>query len=907
MVATPASSIDRVTVLVDASRADFFHPPLDTYHPARYISPNITQRVADQLGRRSVIVCAGDSFADLLDIVRHVAWYVTRPNASKIGSLRRLVNVQEWAAAAAGKQRIHQALLSYEEPTLFILPRLLPKHIDYDFNTLIAASRHREHVILATTDMALTWERQLMRFELLQPHWLPLRSNEIYDTTALAKDFIRAIIDAKQRLPSDFVLRVVRTNNVAGTLSAVQLASKLRRPSQIQELVEQICAASETQEITEDLIQRLQTSVTDEGRRLRSWFLNLSNTREQLLMLAMTMFDGLAEDQFFAVFDILVDRTWGRRDPNLRGIDYADTDGLHQYVGFRKADRGEVINATMDDQRRILIKQTWEQYRRHILSTLPILIELVRNSVEPIMTDPALGGSSERRDNLRTVISNTLSDIGYANPLVVEEALLQLALDRHVEIQSVAARAVARWRDRDDNQHMSAVLTSWREANLALEAKVRGIVEAQATRYGDYEQAWHNLHQTVLLTIGYAAQFERPNEIPKLLFDDLKLAADGEDTDVLRFFCAYVLPLLLNKHLDQVSQLIPQLASNRLLHDVIAQGLAQVYEANSGAIENLLADWYDYTKTDLGKFITQDQFRRRTDLLGCVLTCYGYLPYTAERLKPVFERIQVVLMHEQEELVRVSAINALFRLAGDNVELIREQLGLLQHHQIRQMTEIDLAVDTLVTIGKRQREVQKGGDQVKFLDTEQQYVSLWVTQVRPPTQLEQTLLIWVQDYHHIVAQQLAVRVLVAITAHYRNDEERRWRALSRRRHPYQRSRQTWRERLRQSAGGLHPFSFYNYLVVPPGVALMSSRHRRIVRNVLPELIDLSAQTELPIAWLYGRLEEMDQGDRDLYILAKRLEQAVRWSRVRGFVKFILFIMMVCTVFLLLWGFGMIRR
>src|SRR6266542_2042759 len=122
---TTAPPIERVTVLVDASRADFFHPPLDTYHPVHYISPRITENLAGQLARHSIILCAGEIPADLLNLARHVAWFVTVPPAPKIGVLRKVTSVQEWAAAAAGKQRIHQALLTYEEPTLFILPRLL--------------------------------------------------------------------------------------------------------------------------------------------------------------------------------------------------------------------------------------------------------------------------------------------------------------------------------------------------------------------------------------------------------------------------------------------------------------------------------------------------------------------------------------------------------------------------------------------------------------------------------------------------------------------------------------------------------------------------------------------------------------------------------------------------------------
>jgi hypothetical protein len=246
-------------------------------------------------------------------------------------------------------------------------------------------------------------------------------------------------------------------------------------------------------------------------------------------------------------------------------------------------------------------------------------------------------------------------------------------------------------------------------------------------------------------------------------------------------------------------------------------------------------------------------------------------------------------------------------LLGDSLDSARGLLGLLRHNRSRQPNEIDLAVERLVEIGLRQREEQKGGDQFKVVGSDRRQVALWVGQVRPLTDLERTLIDWVQDRRHIVAQQVAVRVLVMIVAHYRSDEIDRQRSALRKR--LQRPRkltQALRERIERSIGGLHPFSFYNFLIVPPGVAPTSLRHMGIVRNVLPELIDISSFSEFPIAWFYDRLEEIE-GDTDLHLLAIRLEQAVRWARFRVIVKILLGIMLLCVTGILLLRFAGIGR
>lgn len=137
---------------------------------------------------------------------------------------------------------------------------------------------------------------------------------------------------------------------------------------------------------------------------------------------------------------------WQRRDPSLRALDYCDLDNLLNFFNFTETKtQGTFVEVRFPKQRQMLLKVAWGSHRRQILAALPILVNLVKNSVRRF--EQELYGSSVRCDQLRRVISETISDIGLISSDAVEDTLINIAANEDIRVQTVAAQAMALWRD----------------------------------------------------------------------------------------------------------------------------------------------------------------------------------------------------------------------------------------------------------------------------------------------------------------------------------------------------------------------------------------------------------------------------------------------------------------------------
>ncbi|NNJ09907.1 hypothetical protein EKD04_006165 [Chloroflexales bacterium ZM16-3] len=226
-------------------------------------------------------------------------------------------------------------------------------------------------------------------------------------------------------------------------MRADRIADNLETPENIDYFVSLLCYEAQQGSITQETIQTCIYAVRDDTRKIQQWYNALDATRNRLLVLALNFFDGMVDDQFFAALENLIDREWCRRDPSLRGLDYYDFDQLGRFFDYVSTTEGRAIKTTLRNQRQKLLKVAWKGYRRHILSARPVFYDLVKQSVAQQANNWELYGSSDRRDQLRKAISETISDIGLESSAAIEDVLLHMAVDSHVGIQAVAARAVA--------------------------------------------------------------------------------------------------------------------------------------------------------------------------------------------------------------------------------------------------------------------------------------------------------------------------------------------------------------------------------------------------------------------------------------------------------------------------------
>ncbi len=137
---------------------------------------------------------------------------------------------------------------------------------------------------------------------------------------------------------------------------------------------------------------------------------------------------------------------------------------------------------------------------------------------------------------------------------------------------------------------------------------------------------------------------------------------------------------------------------------------------------------------------------------------YGYLPYnktsSGMSIQEVFGRLRYVLKTESYIGIRIAALTAVIRQARSSFDELQDVLPEITPEE---MAEV---IDTLVDIYLDQREALPGGQTYMRASDKRDY-PVWVTQLRPFTQIEVEMHAWLQDNNNVIAQQIAIRALVA--------------------------------------------------------------------------------------------------------------------------------------------------
>ena len=252
----------------------------------------------------------------------------------------------------------------------------------------------------------------------------------------------------------------------------VELYEKAKRYSEEQKSLEK--NKDDKQESTENPIKlkELIKKAQDQDDFVKNLYKSLS-PREQLLAIGLSFFNGCFEDQLFAALERVIEDVWQKRESSLVSLDYSDLEKLENDY-FELADNNNLYESEVSkfkivetqfypidtcslkilslENRQALLKIAWKSYRRHIISALDVLVDLVQESVAEDNSYKKgqweLYGNKTRQERLRTVISETLSEIGWISSRAlnsVQGPLLRLAKSENDRVRSVAASAISRW------------------------------------------------------------------------------------------------------------------------------------------------------------------------------------------------------------------------------------------------------------------------------------------------------------------------------------------------------------------------------------------------------------------------------------------------------------------------------
>ncbi|OCQ96114.1 hypothetical protein AMR42_15545 [Limnothrix sp. PR1529] len=338
-----------------------------------------------------------------------------------------------------------------------------------------------------------------------------------------------------------------------------------------------------------------------------------TNPRVKLLHIALACFAGLEENQFFASLEEVFEQSWTTRVPQLHAFDYDDFFGIKESSAISEfIDESEKLNSGQSrfnvsrDYRQVIFSTAWRTQRRQILSMLPVLVNLVKNSIASNRND--LYPSESYKSNLREVIAESISNIVLLSAGIAEDHLLALAASPSLPVQMAAAQSLANWRALEfsrvkeyttlqPEKRLLETLEKW-YSDAQDNSRIRRLVATLMQSEG--EESFANspedqILSTVALCVGLSSRFDNPNNLNNHLlqiFCNLASKVAEQPNSLLRVrFFDVTLPYVLEDHLEQLAPSIKRFSAYETLVRPIASVLIKLWYNNKTDVDKITNNW----------------------------------------------------------------------------------------------------------------------------------------------------------------------------------------------------------------------------------------------------------------------------------------------------------------------------
>lgn len=463
------------------TQQDFEEISLESLESEFQGAAKIETRLLDILKRERLLVLGGDLEMNKDELALHLSFLLAKDIGESLAvqveenitvQIRENITIQQWRRAAKRSLvDINLELQKRESPTIFLLMELTPQDVGFTWFTQVYQDNSlRQHYIIVSTDISCEgW-----RLGEATNFFPALRTKDIYNAEVLLSELNNQLnnyqtVKLEQKLKTCLEKEPDRQPK-----NFIDLVSRfLKTPKNIRRFVElfhksveQAHQPSEEQEPDRpkqiDINQLIETVKGDE-EFIRKLYYDILSPDEQLLAIGISFFNGLFEDQLFAALEV-----WQK----YKTFDYDDLEKLQDSyfkyfpnnlyrtpsVNFKVVEKKTYqvdirsVNVISRKNRLTMFKIAWEKQRRRIIDVLDVMVEIVRKSVIQksfySQNEWELYGEPIRVRQLHDVISETISDIGLISTSAetsVRGALLVLAAQKRMELQDVAARAIARW------------------------------------------------------------------------------------------------------------------------------------------------------------------------------------------------------------------------------------------------------------------------------------------------------------------------------------------------------------------------------------------------------------------------------------------------------------------------------
>ncbi len=752
------------SITTNQAKPEFFEPKLEPeqFKPPKFISPKVAPDFIKLLREQNLLVLAESLDIDKAGLARYLAWRLSEELQQQPISDGQNIPIKEWYRSS-DPQTLDVALQETETTTIFILPQILPLHIEQDLSQLQQTAFSNGHYIIATTNIPKSsWKLS----DSESKFWQGLPIEGLYSTDDLAKVLIDRLKEVKKPLPPDLLDENVETHLQLANPTLQEVVQRLKTPERIARFVELLTA--EEASLSKEAIGKLIELAQNNKEVLRQWFHKILKPHEQLLALGLNFFDGLFDDQCMAGVGELVEHEWHRREPSLRALDYCDLDNLHNF--FRlveiQAEKTRKFESWLPEQRRMLFEVAWDSYRLRLQTALPVMVELVEKSVSPksyertvygIRVGQNLYSTDLRRKQLRSVIAEAISDIGLIESREIQETLLQLAAHSNPGVQAVAAQAMERWREYGRDRELFDTL------------KILLNSERRSEKKG--ENPKDNILSTIALTIGYAAKYDTPWKLPESsglseeLCELMKQLSENSSPSVLNSFGLLTLRMVVPLHLVQLRDMLRDMTQHTDLIPDISESLRVTYLKNSEEVLRTLNLWYADCLQTLPQLpqSTDEEIPLRQTLLATVALTYARIQCTkginSVTDNEAFRHLHLIFSEEMHSLVRKTVINDLCNLCIQSDRYF-QRLEPQLRNLVAKFTqdERDRIIEALTKVYQKQREKLQDGDTEMAVDGVR--FPAWINPVRQSTALEDAMFHWLRSEDNPTAQMIgAILVL----------------------------------------------------------------------------------------------------------------------------------------------------
>ena len=749
-----------ITQNINQAKPEFYEPKLEQFKPPNFISPKVTPNLIKLLLDQNLLVLGESPDIDKTGLARHLAWCLSEELQQQPTSTAQKIPIKEWCRSS-DRPSLDVELQETEATTIFILPQILPLHIEQDFSQLQRTASSNGHYIIASTNISRTsWKLS----DSENKFWQGLLAEGLYHTGDLAKVLIDQLKEVKKPLPPDLLDENVETDLQLANPTLQEVVQRLKTPERIARFVELLRA--EEASLSKEAIGKLIELAQNNKEVLRQWFHKILKPHEQLLALGLNFFDGLFDDQCMAGVGELVEHEWHRREPFLRALDYCDLDNLHNF--FRlveiQAEKTRKFESSLPEQRRMLFEVAWDSYRLRLQTALPVMVELVEKSVSPksyertvygIPVGQNLYSTDLRRKQLRSVIAEAISDIGLIESREVQETLLQLAAHSNPGVQAVAAQAMERWREYGRDRELFDTL------KILLNSERRGEKKGENPK--------DNILSTIALTIGYAAKYDTPQKLPESsglseeLCNFLKQLSENPSPSVRRSFGLWTLRMVVPLHVVQLRDILRDMTRYTDLIPYISESLREAYLKNPEEVLTTLNLWYAECLQPLPQLpqsIEQEKIPLRQTLLATVALTYVRIQCTkginSVTDSEAFRYLHLVFTEDTHPLVRKTVIDDLCIQTDRYFQRLEPHLRNLVANFTED--ERDRIIEALTKVYQKQREKLQGGGTEMAVDGVP--FPAWINPVRQSTALEDAMFHWLRSEDNAAAQMIgAILVL----------------------------------------------------------------------------------------------------------------------------------------------------